>query len=324
MDLETAKEITESPLVEKYIEAIDTDAQHALDEMEDNLYEMDDFPSKYTAEYKADGKALDKAWGEFNEQWNLVCYGKAKDGRAAMSAYKRYVITLEVLEAQNVRFGAYVEADVAGMAALFLAILISAIKAIRKRCKELYDELTALQKLLTKAKRDVKGAELQREINVAITVISLCIPAVGLGAGIAIAATTFTVQMVVDASLGPGSPGVIGVANSAAGDCIGLPKQVKPKFAKLGGAASGIISWKLDSDEIGDAKAIVAEIQKRLKSVQKSIKTLEKYLSSDIGDLEKHQKNFEKALKEAKAAEGKFVSHQNQRLALLRELKDLK
>lgn len=323
MDLETAKELIESPLVEKYIETIDTDAQHALDEMEDNLSEMGDYPSKYISEYKSDGKALDDAWGAFNEQWNLLAFGKAKDGRAAMSAYKRYVITLEVLEEQNVRFGAYVEADVAGMAALFLAFLISAIKAIRKRCKALYDELTGLLKLLQKAKKDVKGAELQRQINVAISIVSLCIPGVGLGAGIAIAATTFTVQMIVDASLGPGSPGALGIANSAAGDCIGLPKQIKPKFAKLGGAASGILSWKLDSDEIGDAKKIVAEVQKRIKSVQKSIKGLEVYLNSDIGDLEKHQENFEKALKQARSAEGKFKSHQSQRLALLRELKEL-
>lgn len=324
MDLETAKNFVQDPGVENMVQSVMDDADAALSEFEETVSEMGDFPSKYVQEYRADAKDLDAAIRDFNLQWNLLAYGKAKDGKAVMGAWKKLVITLEILEEQNVRFGAYVNEDVAGMAALFLAILISVIKGVRKRCAELKAELELILRLLQKAKKDVKGAELQREINVAISIVSLCIPGVGLGAGIAIAATTFTVQMIVDASLGPGSPGALGIANSAAGDCIGLPKQVKPKFAKLGGAISGIISWKLDSDEIGDAKKVVADIQKRLKEVQKSIKGLEKFLTSDLGDLEKHQKNFEKALDAARSAAGKFHTQENKRLALLRELKDLK
>lgn len=324
MDLETAKKFIEDPGVEKMVQTVSDDAETALAEFKEIVADMGEFPSKYVQEYRSDAKDLDSAFGEFNEAWNLLAYGKAKDGKAVMVAWKKLVISLEILEEQNVRFAAYVDEDVPGMAALFLAILISVIKGVRKRCAELKAELEAVLKKLQKAKKDVKGAELQREINVAITLVSLCIPGVGLGAGIAIAATTFTVQMIVDASLGPGSPGPLGVANTAAGDCIGLPKQVKPKFAKLGGAISGIISWKLDSDEIGEAKQIVADVQKRLKEIQKSIKGLEKFLDSDLGDLEKHQKNFEKALDAARSAAGKFHSQESKRLALLRELKDLK
>jgi hypothetical protein len=46
MDLETAKQLTESALVQGYIEQIDTDAQAALDAMESNLGGMGEFPSR--------------------------------------------------------------------------------------------------------------------------------------------------------------------------------------------------------------------------------------------------------------------------------------
>ena len=114
MDLETANELINSSVVQKYIENIDADAEAALDEMNSNIGGMSDYPSHFITEYKADGAALDKAWGDFNGEWNKIVVGQAKDGKAAMTAYSRYVLTLCVLEEQNVRFGAYVEYNVAG------------------------------------------------------------------------------------------------------------------------------------------------------------------------------------------------------------------
>ena len=217
MDLETAKKVIESPVVQKYIEQIDADAQVALDQAETNLGGMGDFPSGAVSEYKSHRAALDRAWGDFNAEWNMIVAGKAKDGSAAMNAYRAYVIALVVLEEDNVVIGAFVEAKVAEFAAAFVAFIIEVIKAIQKRFGDLLKELQDLQQMLQKAKKDVKGAEAQRVINVAITAVSLCIPAVGLGAGIAIAVTSFTVQVVVDASLGPGKPGVLGNAQHRRG-----------------------------------------------------------------------------------------------------------
>jgi hypothetical protein len=324
MDLETAKKVIESPVVQKYIEQIDADAQAALDQADTNLGGMGSFPSGAVSEYKAHRAALDSAWGDFNAAWNLIVVGKAKDGSAAMNAYQAYVIALIVLEEDNVVIGAFIEAKVAEFAAALIAFMIEVIKAIQKRFADLLKELQDLQQMLQKAKKNVKGAEAQRVINVAITAVSLCIPAVGLGAGIAIAATTFTVQMVVDASLGPGNPSVIGTINTAAGDVVGLPKAIKPPFAKLGGAASGLITLKMDTDEIADAKKIVQQIQAKMKSVQSTIKTLEPWVSNSAVKLDNLHIAFEKALEQAQAKAKSFKSAQAQRLGLLKELEELR
>lgn len=324
MDLATAKQLTESPVVQSYLEQIDTDAQEALDAMGKILGGMGDFPSGTVSEYKADGKALDTAWGNFNAEWNAVTVGNATDGKKAMTAYKNYVIALTVLEEDNVVWGAYVDARVAYFTTGFIALMIELVKAIRKRFGELLKELQELETLLKKAKKEVKEAEAQRVINLAITAVSLCIPAVGLGAGIAIAATTFTVQMVVDASLGPGDPGVLGTVNTAAGDVIGLPKQIKPKFAKMGSVASALYTLKLDNDEIDDAKKIVQKVKDRMKSIEKTMKTLEPFVAGGAAQLAKMQAAFEKALKEAQSKAKAYKSAEVQRLGLLKELNKLR
>ncbi|HEY3394772.1 MAG TPA: hypothetical protein VGK58_18850, partial [Lacipirellulaceae bacterium] len=320
MDLETANRLINSPLVQKYIENIDTDAQAALDEMDSNIGGMSDYPSHFISEYKADGAALDSAWGDFNAEWNKVVFGQAKDGKAAMTAYSRYVLTLGVLEEQNVRFGAYVEYNVAGLAAAFIEFFMEFLKRARKSFEELEANLIELEKLLKKAKKEVKEAEVQRIINVAITAVSLCVGPAGVGARIGVAAGVFTVQMVLDAALGPGDPGALGTINTAAGDAVGVPKSIKPKFAKLGSAATAVLTLKLDSDEVAEAKKIVAKIKERLGTIEKTMKTLERFLYDDANKLEKLKDGFDKALAQAKAAADKYKSAENERLGLLKEL----
>lgn len=241
-----------------------------------------------------------------------------------MLAYRDYVLSLTVLEEDNVVWGAWVEADVARFATLFIGLAIELVKAIRKRCDELLQELHEIEKLLKKAKQEVKEAEAQRVINVAITVVSLLIPEVRIGAQIAIAVTTFTVQMVVDASLGPGKPGVTGTLNTAAGDVIGLPKQIKPKFAKMGGVITGFYSLKLDTDEIDDAKKNVQKIKDRMKVIEKIMDRLEPFIAGGAMQLAKLQQAFEKSLAQARSKEKAFRSAETQRLGLLKELNKLR
>ena len=324
MDLETAKKLMESPLVQKYLENVDSDAEDALDELKGNLTWLGDYPSNMISEYKSDGVDLDKAWGNFNLEVNKITFGKARDGKAAMSAYSKYIITLEILEQQNIRYSAYIAAKVAEFISALLKVLIDVAKRMREEFKALLAELKALEALLKKAKKDVTGAEAQRIINVGITVVSLCIPAVGLGTGIAIAVTTFTVQTVLDSALGPGSPSAVGTLNTATGDVIGLPKQIKPKFAKLGGGLSGLITLKMDSDEVEEAERIVAEVQKRAKEVQSRLVTLDRFLSRDIADVEKAEKLMQSALVAAEKNAKLYKSQAQKRNGLLKELAKIK
>lgn len=324
MDLKEATGLIESPVVQKYLSNIDADAEAALDEHKSNLSGMTLYPPAYVKEYKDDAKAMDDAWGTFNEEVNRITFGKAKDGKAAMAAYKRYVITLSVLEEQNVKYSAYVGAGVATLIAAFGTLLIEASKRAEKMIKELEKELPELLKALKKAKKEVKEAEAQRMINVGITVVSLLIPGVGLAGRIAIAAGTFVVQAGIDAALGPGKPGALGLSNNFVGDVASVPKSVRPPVAKFAGIATGLITLKLDGDEIADAEKIVADIQKRVAKVQKLLKDLDRWLITDPAAILKLHKAVEVAVGEAQKSAKKFKSAEKERLKLLKELAEIK
>lgn len=324
MDLETAKKLLNSKAVQAYIEGMEDDTKVALDSAKDNIGEMGDFPPKALSTYKKERDDLDDASGEFNGAFNAVTWGKAKDGKALIAAYKAWVIALTVLEEDNVLYGAYVEAGAAASTAIFIAVLIETVKAVQKACENIVKELEALDKLLKQAKREVTQAEIQRALNIAISVVSLLLPPMRLGRSIAVAAGTLTVQLILDAALGPGKPGAIGIANSAGGDVIGLPKLVSTPKAKFGGVASLIIGIKLDTDEVGDAKKIVEAIKDRIKSTQKTLEMLDPFLNIGADKLAKMQDGFNEALKEAKSKSNAYKSGEAKRLGLVRELQKMK
>jgi hypothetical protein len=130
--------------------------------------------------------------------------------------------------------------------------------------------------------------------------------------------------MVLDAALGPSNPGALGTINNAAGDAIGVPKKIKPGFAKLGSALSGALTLKLDSDEVEDARKILEALKDRMRRVEKTMKMLEPFLDTDGEKLEKMQVAFENAVARARSAQGRYRSAESQRLGLLRELQDLR
>src|SRR5690349_8719140 len=117
MDLEAAKKVINSPAVQKYIEKMDKDARKAVDVMKKNLSDMKDFPKNIVSEYKGHGASLEKDQQESVLSMNLVVFGKAKDGKALISSYKRYVESLLILEEDNSVYSAVVDARLAATAA---------------------------------------------------------------------------------------------------------------------------------------------------------------------------------------------------------------
>ena len=120
--MSAAKEFLLSSIGQKYLDAVDKDARKALDAMKSNLSAMSQYPSGLVSEYKGDGAQLDKAWGEFNAEASRLACGKADKPAKMVAAYSRYVLSLEVLETQNVRFGAFIAVDYAKAVELVLAI----------------------------------------------------------------------------------------------------------------------------------------------------------------------------------------------------------
>lgn len=327
MDLEAAKKLIENPSVQKYIATIDGDAEIALKEKEATIAGMDDYPDKYRSEYKRDAKALDDAWGDFNAEWNTIVFGKAKDGKAAMSAYKKYVITLGILEQQNVRFGAYVDADAAYQATFLITAMMAYVETLKKRIRDVQDELKELDKVLRKVNRLLDQAEIQRAANLAINSLTLMltfIPGIGTGASFAISIGSSAVGMILDEALGPNKTDLPDWINTSVGLAGDYPKLFKPKYSKFISAGTALYDLYDDTDEVGEAKAMVEKAKKKIKDTEKALDQLNKLLVQYSEKLPVMHKALKASIKEAAAAAKTYKSAEAERMMLLKELAKLK
>lgn len=324
MDLATAQAFIANSSIQRYVNRIDADAQAALDEMSTNASALSMLPSSFRTEYRRDATALERAWDDFNEQWMRIDRGQARNGRAAMNAYSRYVLTLGVLEQQNNRFGAYVRARAFLLLSTLSTAYLRHAKRVRKHMLRDLAFLNSLDRELQRARRELRGAEAQRAINAAISAVSLCITVSTLGAGLAIAAGIMAVQTAVDAALGPSGPSLSGAAVNATGDLVGLPGAMRPGLARFGGATTGIISFAMDTDEVALAESNISTIRTMMEQYNRAAPGLQRMLVAAARDVTLAQEIYEGAVRQARTQARNFRSHESQRRGLLRELSRLR
>ena len=324
MDLETAQRFVNSPAVQRYINAIDSDAEAALDEAAVNRRALSMLPNRTLSEISRDEAALDRAWGDFNQEWNRIVTARAEDGRAAMTAYSRYVLTLGVLEQTNAKFGSRVRAGaftaLAGLASIYE-------QQARRVQRQMAADLRFLQNLdreLRRARRELTEAEAQRVINVAITAVSLCITVSTFGVGLAVAGAIFTTQTVVDAALGPSGPSLPGTANNATTNFLGLPGMMRPASARFAGAAGGVIGFSMDCDEVTLARSNIRRIRDMMAQYQRAAPRLDRMLKDAARRVELARALYEGAVRQARAEARSFRSADRERQGLLRELAQLR
>lgn len=326
MAAKTAQDLVNSSLVQKYIDTIDKDATEALKTAKTVLSSSTAklYSSTTLGAYKADRDRLDKCWGDFNAAWNKVVFGKAKDSKDLIKTYSKYVLALTVLEEANARHRAMMNAGFAALAGTLLNLLAGWIKEMHKRCKALERELKDLQKLLKKAQKEVTEAKWQTGLNIAVTAVSFCLGPVGWGARIGVALGGVAVHSVIDAALGPSSGSPLGAANTVAGESVELADKLSKGSRKLTGAASAVITLKMDTDEIGQAENIVKEVRKRLNAVATEYDRLARATVNWKSDIAKVQKQADAALKAYRSEAKKYKSHEKERQALLKEFKQWK
>ena len=322
----TAEDLVNSPIVQKYINNIDMDAEAALDLLAANMkYSgLKFYPKSLISTYKADGSRLDKSWGNFNAAWNKVTFKKAKNSSELIKTYSQYVLALEILEEQNVKHTALKDADFANIAGAFCQFLIAYIKLIRLRCAELEKELIEIGKLIKKAQSEVTEAKVQVALNIALTAVSFCLGPATLGARIGVAAAGIGVHMLIDASLGPSKGSALGTANTAAGEISGVMSKLSPGAQKLAGGASAVLTLKMDFDEVDQAEAILKEIGALMKGTTIKYNKLSKLADKDGKKVLMLNKSLNVASKSADAARGKFKSSKKKREGLIKEFKQWK
>jgi chromosome segregation ATPase len=324
MDIEEARAWITSSATQRYLEQIDSDADDALDTAQQTLAAMRLFPTSYSNEYRRSATNLENAMGAFNTEVNQITLGRARDGRAALAAYRAYVAALMLLEAQNTRYVAFVRANVADLAARFIDAAITNSERLRRRFRDVQRQLQQLERDLPRLRREITEAHGQRAVNVLITAVGLLLPQVSIGAGLAIAAGTFTVQIILDTSLGPGRPSAIGAGNSAFGDLIGLPRSIPTPLSRFLGAASGFVSWSMDNDEIDEAERNLRNARRTLDSLTAEMPRLVRALRDAVDNIDVARNLLEGAIRTARAAADAYRANETAYRALERELAALR
>ena len=217
------------------------------------------------ADYKADFGRLGKARDAFTAETNKALAG-GTDTAKLLAAYERYLIALSALEAQNERFKALADLRIATVCRAVAALALQIQADGRKKVVELEAELKTLTAELKKAEKAVAGAKLQRQINTVLSAATLLLGPTTALARVMLAGGGVTAQLGVDYALGSskGSPEGAGVTVlGGAADGIDKLGAFGKKFVSVG---ASLVSFKFDSDEIGEAEALFDKAKAKLKS----------------------------------------------------------
>jgi hypothetical protein len=177
----------------------------------------------------------------------------------------------------NAQVGALGAIGIAEALKPLFVYLMGVTKFMRKHRLE-----TLLQRLkadLEKAESEVKDVKWKRRLNVVITVITLVAAPESALARIALAGGAITAHMVIDGALGSGSlkGKLVFVQGDGAEIAENTGESMKEAAEALGeggkkfiGAAAGVLTFKLDTDELDEAKEAVERVKDDIKDVQKA------------------------------------------------------
>ena len=323
MDLATAEAFMANRTVQRYLAQIDEDADIALEEKNGVVSALSMLPRRYVSDYHNDATALERAQDAFNLEWNRIQTAQARDGRGAMTAYSRYVLTLGVLERDNARFGAFARARTFTLWAGLGRIYLRRTKRVHKALRRNIAFLNNLHNELRRARREETEAQAQRVLNVAITAVSMCITVTTFGLGLGIAASIFAIQAGADAALGPSGPVMSGTAVNAATGIASLPGAMSTPNARLLGAAGGIFSLVSDTEEVALAQSNIRVIADMMRQYQRQAPRLMRELNAAAREVNTARQLYEGAVRQARAEARSFRANDAARRGLLRELSRL-
>lgn len=307
-------------------EEIEEDYSDVTDVTDANLKssEMSSYPKSLVSSYKKDYDVLEKMYDKcdaaFEEmEKKEVTTSRIKKAEGALSAFRTALL---VLEEGNAMFTAHNKHKTASQAAGMLVLFGAIVKGQQKQTKKLLEDIPKLEKKLKKAKRDVTGAKAQRAVNLAITGVTACLPALkGAQLAYLVLGTTAT-RLAADAALGPTGPTAGAAAKTAAGEYAGAVDLLGKGSSKLASAAGAIDALIADGNEIAKAEKDLRQARKDLKDVQKRYKDLVRNTAGSAKTLAATAYKYDKATKAAADATAKFRASKQRRIDLRKELAD--
>lgn len=257
----------------------------------------------YRKKYETDGNKLKLAGMRVLAVYWDLCGGWSHDTGKFDRYYDEWCKRLILLELANEKWEALIRAWGIGFAAYFLLLSRASFKELKKECEELPPLLEKLKKELKKAQREVTEAEVQRVINVTLTVTSLALGPVGAIRTLLVRSAVFTGgSMAADAMLGPDKFNALASLNTELGNAIGSYEKLSSVTQNFASAASGLITLKFDTDEIGHAEAIVRRLRGLTEAVSKRLRWAQELMKRSLPELKKLNRSLPKVISAYKEA----------------------
>jgi hypothetical protein len=329
MDLQEARAWLQSSAAQRYLQAIDDDAEEAITAANRLAGQMGGYPSSASAGLRRMATDLRSAQGAFNLEVNRITFEQARDGRAVLRAYRGYIAALVRCEAETGRLNAFVEADFAAVVAAVIAMGVAYQRTLRRDLETALSDLERWQSELTRAQRSLSESEAQRGINLALSGIALLISLTPQGriATVVISVGGMAVQTALDVYLGT-PPDALGVSNTALGNLSGLPNAIRPNLVRnsVGRMTTGVtalVGLHFDTNEVDDARRRVARVATEMRRAQRSLERTFDRLSRWGVDLDLANRMLEGATTRARAAARAVETSERDHRNLMRALEDI-
>lgn len=282
----------------RYFDEITADMEDALGVASRTLKSstMKHVSSSSLKTYQSDKRALDQSSKNFYDAYNDAINGKDKELKKLQSTYETAVRDLQILEDQNILFGAVVDAGLGlALANFFGPVMV--LMEHRKAWNLLKVELANLKADLLQAQKLTAAEGLKTTLGVGITAIGVMTGPVGVGTTIGVAVASHAAGMVIDEVLGAGGSlkpmdmakdGTL-TAMDLASNCENL------KGAKGLGPLAAIAGFALDAKDTGAAYLVQKKVQARIKAFDKNFRAATDKLAKQVKELKKLQSDAQKA-----------------------------
>ena len=327
MNLEQARAwLTGSPGIAA-LQGMDDDAEAAVNTLDRNAGRMGPYPSSVLSEYRRAGTALNAAQAAFARSFNDITLGRATDGRAAMTTYRAYLRALLTLQAQNARYSAFIEADVARLLERYItAAAAFASSRVRRETRAMRRDLERLRDRLTRARRAATEAQVQRALNVVINGIGLVL---GIVSGVeevvvAYAFGSAVLSTALDFALGPGSPDEIETAVTGGRVVADVATGVPRVLSQFAGCAGTYYDWYSDNQEIATADRNIRGTADDLRDAVRLFRDYARFIASQFSDVNVAKRAAVAAIRDARSRARAFRESDAEYRDMMGALEDLR
>ncbi|GMG81115.1 hypothetical protein LNKW23_03270 [Paralimibaculum aggregatum] len=316
------KEFLDTPVVRRYLGEIVNATEAALTLAGRNLQSgaLKACTAATLATYRGDVAACEASYGDFNDAWNRVISGRARDLDDFEGAYQTHLIALEIVEEMNVPFSAVVDAALGVKLTLFFT-LVGQVSGHARTFLAIRQKLDQTRRDLEKLKRILKGKAAKTALGAAIAGATLAAGPIGVAATLGIAVSATAAGMVIDKVVGAGgSMTRYQAAHKTSETMLSCYDQLDRVKVRGLGPMLSFVAISLDAAETAQAAALKAAIDKRVKALEKDFKRA-------LKDFERQSRELEAAARAARTAHDRavraangFASRKAERERLLREL----